>query len=67
MEEEQIASLAPELQEEVRQLEIMIRAGTNKLYAIKRKYGIGLFCCRDSENSLGWNHNGKCKNWVLTF
>ena len=33
----------------------------------KRKHGIGIYCCRTSETSLGWHHNSNCKNWVLTY
>ena len=55
------------VQEEVAQLEKLIRTATLKLNSIKREHQLGIFCCIDSENSNGWNHNGNCKNWVLPY
>lgn len=67
LEEDELKLLDPIVQEEIKQLQKLISTNTNILYDIKRKNKIGIFCCDDSENSNGWNHNGNCKNWVLTF
>ena len=38
-----------------------------ELNNLKRKYGIGIYCCKSSEISNGWSHDSSCKNYVLTF
>lgn len=40
---------------------------TAELNQLKRKHGIGIYCCKTSEHSNGWSHSPKCKNWTLTY
>lgn len=58
------------MEKDLQQIDYMnkqIQFLTSILIKLKRKHGIGIYCCKDAENSLGWNHNGKCKNWTLTY
>lgn len=40
---------------------------TSEMLKIKRKYKLDIYCCKDSENSNGWSHNGNCVNWVMPY
>jgi hypothetical protein len=51
----------------IRELEDQINKLTLECKALKRKHGLGIYCCKDSEWSSGWNHNTNCKNFVLVY
>jgi hypothetical protein len=51
----------------IHQLEQMLKAISAELLMLRRKHQIGIHCCHDAENSNGWSHSGKCKNWVLVY
>lgn len=40
---------------------------TLRMIRLKRKHRIGIYCCIQAENSLGWHHASECKNNVLKY
>jgi len=50
---------------------LTLEAQASKIHAalvtLRRKHGIGIYCCSNAESSNGWYHNGNCKNWVLVY
>ncbi len=49
----------------IKELEDQINKLTSECKTLKRKHGLGVYCCIESEYSNGWRHNTNCKNWVL--